>query len=181
MEEQLQVLNMYFKKSAIQFPDDPNEKDKNLIEGEYWEFKEPERVEAWGLMMIPNSNNFAFTYKFKNAQCFFNLSFLEKVKDVESDVHPTLRVKCMTTIPDSKDQYHFAICVDSVLIPFAITPLIESLEPTPFRGEIKELEKRIDNNEWKDVNGSSISWKKLANKIRGLFCDFNVLKGKLEK
>ena len=51
----------------------------------------------------------------------------------------------------------------------------------PFRGEIKELERRIDNNEWKDVNGSSISWKKLANKIRRLFRDFNVLKDKLEK
>ena len=131
--------------------------------------------------MILNINNFAFTYKFKNAQCFLNLSFLEKVKDVESDVHPTLRVKCVTTIPESEDQYHFAICLDSVGIPFAITPLLDSLEPTPFRGEIKELERRIDNNEWKDVNGSSLSWKKLANKIRGLFCDFNVLKGKLEK
>ena len=87
----------------------------------------------------------------------------------------------MTTIFDSEDQYYFAICVDSVFIPFAITSLLESLEPMPFRGEIKELEKRMDNNEWKDVNGSSISWKKLANKIRGLFRDFNVLKGKLEK
>ena len=35
MEEQLKVLNMYFKHSAIQFPEDPNEKDENLIEGEY--------------------------------------------------------------------------------------------------------------------------------------------------
>ena len=156
---------MYFKQSTIQFPEDPNKKDKNLIEGEYWEFKEPERVEAWGLMMIPNSNKFAFTYKFKNAQCFLNLSFLEKVKDVESDAHPTLRVKCMTTILESEDQYHFAICVDSVLIPFAIMPLLESLESTPFRGEIKELEKRIDNNEWKDVNGSSIIGKNLPTRF----------------
>ena len=172
---------MYFQKCAIQFLEDPNEKDENLIEGEYWEFKDPKKVEAWGLMMIPNSNNFAFTYKFKNSQCFLNLSFLEKVKDVEPDALPTLRVKCVTTIPECEDQYHFTICIDSVRIPFAITLLLESLEPTPFRGEIKELERRIDNNEWKDVNGSSISWKKLANKIRGLFRDFNVLKGKLEK
>ena len=169
---------MYFKHSAIQFPEDSNEKDKNLIEGEYWEFKELEKVEAWELMMIPNSNNFAFTYEFKNVQCF--LSFLEKVKDVKSDAHPTLRVKCATTIPESEDQYHFAIYLDFVQIPFAIMSLLESLEPTPFRGEIKELERRIDNNEWKDVNGLLI-WKKLANKIRGLFRDFNVLKGKLEK
>ena len=156
---------MYFKNNPIQFPIDPNEKDENLIEGEYWEFKEPEKVEAWGLIMIPNSNNFAFTYKFKNVQCFLNLSFYEKVKDVESDAHPSLKVKCVTTIPESQDQYHFAICLDSVRIPFAIAPLLKSLEPTPFRGKIKELEKRIDNNEWKDVNGSSLSWRKLANKI----------------
>ena len=90
-------------------------------------------------------------------------------------------MKCVTTIPESEDQYHFAICLDSINIPFAITPLLESLELTPFRGKIKELERRIDNNEWKDVNGSSLSWKKLANKIRGLFRDFNILKGKLEK
>ena len=90
MEEQLKVLNMYFKHNAIQFLEDPNEKDENLIEGEYWEFKDPEKVEAWGLMMIPNNNNFAFTYKFKNAQCFLNLFFLEKIKDIESDAHPTL-------------------------------------------------------------------------------------------
>ena len=172
---------MYFKKSAIQFLEDPNKKDENLIEGEYWEFKDPEKVKEWGLMMIPDSNNFAFTYRFKNAQCFLNLSFLEKVKDVESDAHPTLRVKCVTTIPKSEDQYYFAICIDSVRIPFAITSLLDNLEPTPFKGEIKKLERRIDKNEWKDVNGSSISWKELANKIQGLFCDFNVLKGKLEK
>ena len=170
---------MYFKHSAIQFPEDPNEKDENLLEGEYWEFKELEKVEAWGLIMIPN-NNFAFTYKFKNVQCFLNLSF-EKVKDVETDVHPTLRIKCVTTILESEDQYHFAICLDSVCIPFAIMPLLKSLESMPFRDEIKELERRIDNNEWKDVNGSLLSWKKLANKIRGLFHDFNVLKGKLKK
>ena len=90
-------------------------------------------------------------------------------------------MKCVTTIPESEDQYHFAICIDSVRIPFVITPLFESSEPTLIRGEIKEQERRINNNEWKDVNGSSISWKKLANKIRGLFRDFNVLKGKLEK
>ena len=172
---------MYFKHSAIQFSEDPNEKDKNLIEREYWEFKELEKVEAWGLMMIHNSNNFAFIYKFKNVQCFLNLSFHKKVKDVELDAHPTLRVKCATTIPESKDQYHFAICLDFVQIPFAITLLLESLESTPFKGEIKELERRIDNNEWKDVNDSLLIWKKLTNKIQGLFRDFNVLKGKLEK
>ena len=170
---------MYFKHSAIQFLEDPNKKDKNLIEREYWEFKEPEKVEAWGLMMIPN-NNFAFTYKFKNAPCFMYL-FYEKVKDVELNAHPTLRVKCVTAIFGSKEQYHFAICLDSICIPFVIMPLLESLDPKPFRGEIKELEKRIYNNEWKDVNGSLLSWRKLANKIRGLFRDFNVLKGKLEK
>ena len=90
-------------------------------------------------------------------------------------------MKCVTVIPESEEQYHFAICLDSVCIPFVITLLLESLEPMPFRGKIKKLEKRIDNNEWKDVNGSLLSWRKLANKIQGLFRDFNVLKGKLEK
>ena len=33
----------------------------------------------------------------------------------------------------------------------------------------------------KDVNGFLLSWRKLANKIRGLFCGFSILKSKLEK
>ena len=131
--------------------------------------------------MISNSNNFAFTNKFKSASCFLNLSFYEKVKDVELDTHPTLRVKCVTDILKSDEQYHFAICMDSVRIPFVLMLLLESLDPTPFKGEIKELEKRVDSNKWKDVDGFLLSWKKLANKIQRLFCDFNFLKGKLKK
>ena len=104
------------------------------------------------------------------------------MKDVEVDTNPIVKVKCMTTISEvkKKDQYHFAVCIDSVLIPFNLSPFLASLEPTPYSSEIKELETKLDRNEWKNDNGAPLNWKKLCNKIRHLFTDFHMLKEKLQ-
>ena len=50
----------------------------------------------------------------------------------------------------------------------------------PYRSEIKELEKKLNNNKWRNANGTPLTWKKLCNKNRHLFTDFHTLKGKLE-
>ena len=127
--------------------------------------------------MIPFLNQFCFSYKFKNAQVFLQLSYEEKVKDVEADAQPLVKIKCMTTIPDvdKKNQYHFSICLDSVLIPFNMSPFFTSLEPTPYREEVKELERKLENNECKNANGTPLSWKRLCSKIQLLFNDFHTL------
>ena len=77
------------------------------------------------------------------------LSFQAKVKDVDADTNPIVKVKCMTTIleVEKKNQYHFAIFIDSVLIPFNLSPFLASLKPTPYSNEIKELETKLDRNE----------------------------------
>ena len=67
----MDTLNMYFKKCEVQFLEDDNNASDHLIEGEYWEFKELEEVEASNLHMIPFLNQFCFSYKFKNTQVFF--------------------------------------------------------------------------------------------------------------
>ena len=182
MEDELATLQMYFRKCAVQCDKDDYDVDDQLIEGEYWEFKEPDRVEAWSLFMIPFKNEMTLLYKFKGTEVYLHVSFQTKIKDVEVETHLVVKIKCMTTISniDKKDQYYFAVCIDSVLIPFNLSPFLGSLDPMPYRSEIKELEKKLDNNEWRNANGTSLTWKKLCNKIRHLFTDFHTLKGKLE-
>jgi hypothetical protein len=182
MENQIEALEMYFKRCEIQCEDEDTTADSTLIEGEYWEFIEPERVEAWSLHMIPFINKICFSYKFKNAQVFLQLTYHEVIKEVEADTHPMVKIKCMTDIPGTrlKDQYHFAICLNSVQIPFQLSDFLTSLEPTPYCSEIKELEAKLDNNEWKNANGTPLTWKKLCSRIRLLFNDFHTLKGKIE-
>ena len=67
MEDQLSTLEIYFKKRKVQYDDDNLNVDENIIEGEYWEFKEPQRVEAWSLFMIPFTDEITLSYKFKLA------------------------------------------------------------------------------------------------------------------
>ena len=114
---------MYFRKCAIQCNKDDYNVDDHLIEGEYWEFKEPDRVEAWSLFMIPFKNEMTLSYKFKGVEVYLQVLFQAKIKDVEVEMHPIVKIKCMTTIPDidKKDQYHFAVCIDLVLIPFNLS------------------------------------------------------------
>ena len=99
--------------------------------------------------MIPFKNEMTLSYKFKGAKVYLQVSFHAKIKDVEAEMHPVVKIKYMTTILDidKKDQYHFAVCIDSVLIPFNLSPFFGSLDPMPYRSEIKELEKKLDNNE----------------------------------
>ena len=127
--------------------------------------------------MIPFTNEMTLSYKFKGAEVYLQISFQTKIKDVEADTNPVIKIKCMTTIPDinKKNRYHFIVCIDSALIPFNLSPFLESLHPTPYRSEINELEKKLDNNEWKNANDTPLTWKKLCNKIRHLFTDFHML------
>ena len=81
---------MYFWKCEIQCEEDTTGQDESLIEGEYWEFKEPKRVEAWSFHMIPHTNLICYSYKFSSAQVFLTLSFDEKVKDMEKSSEVSL-------------------------------------------------------------------------------------------
>ena len=133
MEDQFKSLNMYFQKCEIQCEEDTTGPDEFLNEGEYWEFKEPERVKAWSFHMIPHTNLICFLYKFRSAQVFLTLLFEEKVKDMEIDTHPMLKIKCMTLKPgiERLQQYHFSICINTLLIQFTMSPFLSSLEPIP--------------------------------------------------
>lgn len=55
-----------------------------------------------------------------------------------------IKIKCMTDILGvaKKDQYHFAIYLNSIQIPFLLSPFLTSLEPTPYHKEIKDVRVR---------------------------------------
>ena len=63
MDDELATLQMYFQKCEVQCQEDDRNNDENLIEGEFWQFKEPERVEAWSLFMIPFRNEMTLSFK----------------------------------------------------------------------------------------------------------------------
>ena len=115
-------------------------------------------------------------------QVFLTLLFEEKVKDVEIDTHPMLKIKCMTLklSNERSQQYHSTICLNTLLILFTMSPFLRSLKPTSYRTEIKELEAKTDRKKYQNVDGSPLNGKKLATKIRCLFNDFAQLKGKIE-
>ena len=133
-------LNAHFTK--LPMGPEPMSMDEMMKEGDYWEFTEPKTLESWSLKMIPHTDNMHFNMKHKNSATFLPISFDEKIKRLTTDVFPDIRIHCVTTAIGvaTEDQYHFTIVLNSEKINFNITPFLESLEPTPYSAEVKELE-----------------------------------------
>jgi len=74
MEDMTELLNVYFKKVDDVEPEEPTN-DKMLMEGDYWEFKDPKEVEAWSLKMVPYIDDMHFNMKYKKSQTFIPISF----------------------------------------------------------------------------------------------------------
>ena len=76
------------------------------------------------------------------------------------------------------DEYHFTIMLPSKEIPFTLAHLLESLQPTEYAGEIKELENK--SKYFIDSNKTPIVGKRLCSKVNSLLRDFVVIKAKLD-
>nr|PNR52876.1 hypothetical protein PHYPA_009251 [Physcomitrium patens] len=174
-------LSMYLDKLDRR-ADDDDETDPRLIYGTSWKFFDPEELEAWSLVMIPFTHDIQFLFKFKKSQAFLKLTTAERVKDVEYLDGDMILVKCVTTgvLIDPTDEYHFTVLILSKRIPFTMSPFLESLEPTEYSGEVKQLEAKIDKGDYTKKDGSPAFGKRLCTKINSLLQDFSVIKGKLE-
>nr|PNR28878.1 hypothetical protein PHYPA_027570 [Physcomitrium patens] len=181
MEDIKASLSMYLDKLDRR-ADDDDETHPRLIYGTSWKFFDPEELEAWSLAMIPFTHDIQFLIKFKKSQAFLKLTTAERVKDVEYLDGDMILVKCVTTevLIDPTDEYHFTVLIPSKRIPFIMSPFLESLEPTEYRGEVKQLEAKIDRGDYNEKDGSSAFGKRLCTKINSLLQDFSVIKGKLE-
>ena len=152
--------------------------DDDVIEGDYWEFTDPKEVDSWALTMIPHTDNLVFNMKYKNSGAYITLSFDERVKSVINDKYPTIQIHCVTTKTSvaPKDQYHFTILLNFEKIYFNITPLLASLEPTPYRTAIKQLEAKVDKGEFHNQDGTPLTGNRLCMKLTLLFNSFVLLK-----
>ncbi len=56
-----------------------------------------------------------------------------------------------------EQQYHFTVVLDSIFIPFSLTPFLKSLGTSVFVDEVKELKKKLDNNKWHNKDGTPIN------------------------
>nr|PNR25993.1 hypothetical protein PHYPA_031240 [Physcomitrium patens] len=148
MEDIKASLSMYLDK-LDQRADDDDETDPRLIYGTSWKFFDPEELEAWSLAMIPFTHDIQFLFKFKKSQAFLKLTTAERVKDVKYLDGDMILVKCVTTgvLIDPTDEYHFTVLIPSKWIPFTMSPFLESLEPTEYNGEVKQLEAKIDRRD----------------------------------
>ena len=154
--------------------------DEMMKEGDYWEFTEPKTLESWSLKMIPHTDYMHFNMKHKNSPAFLPISFDEKIKRLAEDVFPEIRIHCVTTTLGvvAEDQYHFTIVLNSEKIYFNITPFLESLEPTPYSEEMKELEESVDRGEYHNKDGTPLTRKRLCTKLGLLMNSFEVFKAK---
>jgi len=94
MEEMIELLNVYFKKIEDIEPKDPIT-DKEMIEGDYWEFTNPKDVQAWSLKLILHTDNMNFNMKYYKSSLYLPISFDEKVKRITNDKYPTIKIHCM--------------------------------------------------------------------------------------
>ena len=96
MDDQTEKLEAFYVRCAHESSREEGDDFDN--DGDYWEFKNPEKVESWSLHMIPFKNLICFAAKFKDTDHFFNISFDEKIKDVAHDSGPFLKIRCVTIV-----------------------------------------------------------------------------------
>ena len=103
MGDQIQRLQLFFKRKEVAISDDEGDDNSN---SEYWEFQNPEEVEAWSIALVPMMNFLHFQAKFRRAEDAMPISADEKVKDVVWYADNTLLIHCETT---SSQPYFFTI------------------------------------------------------------------------
>ena len=179
MEDIKASLAMYCNESP-RHSDDDSESDPLLKFGATWSFKDPDSLEAWSMEMIPFTHDMCFAFKFKRSQVFISFTKAERVKELDHLAEDIIQVKCMTggVLINRADEYHFTIMLPSKAIPFTLAHLLESLQPTEYAGEIKELENKA--KDFIDSNKRPIVGKRLCSKVNFLLRDFAVIKAKLD-
>jgi hypothetical protein len=179
MEEFVDLLKAHFTKiDDVEPEDDTN--DEMLIEGDYWEFTNPKEVEAWCLKLIPHTDNMHFNMKYRKTDVYLPISFDERVKRLSEDKYPDIKVHCVTTKNEfaADKQYHFTLVINTDKMYFNISPLLQSMEPTPYSAELKQLEQKVDDGYYQNLDGTPLTGRRLITKLTLLMTSFEVFKEK---
>ena len=162
MGDQIQRLQLFFKRKEVAISDDEGDDNSN---SEYWEFQNPEEVEAWSIALVPMTDFLHFQAKFRRAEDAMPISADEKVKDVVWYADNTLLIHCETT---SSPPYFFTICVDNSASPFSTLYFLKSLNGSMYEPLMKEVEREIDNKAWQAKDGQPLRARPVAGKVRCL-------------
>ena len=79
MGDQIERLQLFFNRKVVDISDDEGDDNSN---SKYWEFQNPEEVEAWSIAHVPMTDVLHFQAKFGTVEDAMPISADEKVKDV---------------------------------------------------------------------------------------------------
>ena len=162
MADQIERLSQFFVEKDVNLSDD--EGDDNTS-GEYWEPKDPERLESWSVALMPMTENVNFVMKFSAAPHALPISADERIKDVVHYKDNILHIHYETT---NADPYAFTIALNNGSSPFSVAPFLASLVGSSYEPLIKEVEAEIDRKLWVMKEGLPLRARAVASKLRSL-------------
>ena len=121
MGDQIQRLQLFFKRKEVNISNDDDDDNSN---SEYWEFFNPKEIEAWSIALVPMTEFLHFQAKFRTANDTMAISVDEKVNDVVWYAENTVLIHCEAT---ASPPYFFTICVNNLASPFSTLYFLRSL------------------------------------------------------
>ena len=162
MGDQIQRLQLFFKRKEVDISNDNGDDNSNI---EYWEFLNPEEVKAWNIAFVTMTEFQHFQAKFCTADDAMAISADEKVKDVVWYAENTLLIHCETT---TSPPYFFTICVDNSVSLFSTLYFLRSLNGSVYEPLMKEVERDINNKAWQAKDGHPLRARPIVGKVRRL-------------
>ena len=162
MADQIERLCQFFVRKDVDLSDD--EGDDNTS-GEYWELKDPERLELWSVALVPMTENVNFVMKFSAAPHALPISADERIKDVVHFKDNILHIHCETT---DADPYAFTLALNNSASPFIVVPFLANLAGSSYEPLMKEIEAEIDKKSWVTKEGLPLRARAVASKLRSL-------------
>ena len=162
MADQIQRLNSLLKKIDVNLSDDEGDDTTN---GEYWEVKDPDRLESWSIALVPMTDNVNFVMKFHAGPHALPISADEQIQEVAYYKGNTVHIHCETI---DAEPYSFTVVVNNTMSPFSVVPFLASLQGSSYEPLIKEVESEIDWQVWMTKEGLPLRARSIVSKVRNL-------------
>ena len=151
-----------FVQENVNLSDDEGDDTTN---GEYWEVKDPDRLESWSIALVPMTDNVNFVMKFCTGLHALPISADERIQEVAYYKGNILHIHCETT---NAEPYSFTVVVNNTMSSFSVVPFLASLQGSLYKPLIKEVESKIDRQVWTTKEGLPLRARSVASKVRNL-------------
>ena len=162
MIDQIEYLCQFFVRKDVDLLDDEGNDNTSR---EYWEPKDPERLESWSVALVPMTENVNFVINFSAASHTLPISPDKCIKDVVHYKDNILHIHCETT---DADLYAFTIALNNRSSLFTVVPFLASLEGSSYEPLMKEIKVEIDRKSWITKEGLPLRARAVASKLRSL-------------